>query len=135
MNVLLFLVFPIATIIFSIALQKILKCPILVAGIVFAIFLILAFTVYSTDFLIYVILYTIISYITAYLTNLFCNFGRNGLQNLSVRNISSQTLNCTQSNCDRINANTLSADRLIQNSDENNGCCCNRSYRINNRIN
>ena len=41
MNILLiFFALPIATIIISIALQKILKCPILVAAIIFAIFLI-----------------------------------------------------------------------------------------------
>ena len=133
MNILLFLVFPIATIIFSIALQKIFKCPILVASIIFAIFLILAFTVYTTDFLIYVILYTIISYITAYLTCLICNLGRNGVQNLSVRNINTQNFNCNTGNCESLDTNTLSANRLIQNSSENGGCLCNRNYRLNNR--
>ena len=40
MNILLiFFALPIATIIISIALQKILRCPILVAAIIFAIFL------------------------------------------------------------------------------------------------
>ena len=48
MNILLiFFALPIATIIVSIALQKILKCPPLVAAIVFAIFLIVTFFIFN----------------------------------------------------------------------------------------
>ena len=66
MNILLiFFALPIATIIISIALQKIFKCPILVASIIFAIFLIVTFVIGSLEFLIAAIIYTIISYITA----------------------------------------------------------------------
>ena len=49
--ILLFFVLPFATIIFSIVLQKILKCPVLVAAIFFAIYLILAYTVFWNRFL------------------------------------------------------------------------------------
>ena len=72
-TLLLFFALPIATIIFSIVLLKLLKCPILVAATFFAIYLILAFTAFSSDFLIFVIAYTILSYITAVLTRLICN--------------------------------------------------------------
>ena len=57
MNILLlFFALPIATIILSIVLQKILKCPILVAATFFAIYLIVAFAIFDSGFLIFVIL-------------------------------------------------------------------------------
>ena len=58
MNILLiFFALPIAVIIISIALQRILKCPILVAAIIFAIFLIVTFIVNNLNFLIAAIVY------------------------------------------------------------------------------
>lgn len=74
--ILIFIVLPLATIIFSIALQRLLKCPILVAAIIFAIFLILTYTVLGTDFLIFAILFAILGFITAFLTSLFCKIIR-----------------------------------------------------------
>ena len=51
MNILLlFFVLPIATIILSIVLLKLLKCPVLVAATFFAIYLILAYTAFDSDF-------------------------------------------------------------------------------------
>ena len=61
-TLLIFFALPLATIIISIALQKILKCPPLVAAIVFAIFLIVTFIINDLNFLIATIVYTIISY-------------------------------------------------------------------------
>ena len=75
MNILLlFFALPIAVIIFSIVLQKILNCPILVAGVLFAIFLILSFTVFSVVFLVATIIYTLISFITATIVSLIERF-------------------------------------------------------------
>lgn len=75
MNILLiFFALPIATIIISIALQKILKCPLLVAAIIFSIFLIVTFVVGNLNFLVAAIIYAIISFITAFLTCLICRF-------------------------------------------------------------
>lgn len=66
MNLLLiFFALPLATIVFSIALQKILDNPILVASIIFSIFLIVTFVVGDLNLLIATIIYTIISFITA----------------------------------------------------------------------
>ena len=57
MNLLLLLfALPIATIIFSIVLQKIIRSPILVALTIFAIFLIVTFAAFDESFLIYTIL-------------------------------------------------------------------------------
>lgn len=74
--ILIFVVLPLATIIFSIALQRLLKCPILVAAVVFAIFLILTYTVFGTDFIIFAIVFGILAFITAFLVSLFCRLIR-----------------------------------------------------------
>ena len=77
MNILLiFFALPIAVIIISIALQKILKCPALVAAIIFAIFLIVTFIISDLIFLVATIIYTIISFITAYIVFFICRFLR-----------------------------------------------------------
>lgn len=72
-TLLLFLALPIATIILSVVLLKILKCPALVAATFFAIYLILTYAVFGYGFLIFAIVYTIISYITAIITKTICN--------------------------------------------------------------
>ena len=58
MDILFFVVLPLATILIAIVLQRILKSPILVAILVFAIYLILALTVFTTEFLINAIIET-----------------------------------------------------------------------------
>lgn len=66
MNLLLiFFALPLATIIISIALQRVLDNPILVASIIFSIFLIVTFVVGDLNLLIATIIYTILSFITA----------------------------------------------------------------------
>ncbi len=72
MNTLLFFVLPIVTIILAIVLQRLLRCPILVAATFFAVYLILAFTVFDTSFLIFAIIYTILAFITAFIVQLIC---------------------------------------------------------------
>lgn len=74
MNTLLvFFALPIATIILAVVLQKILKCPILVALTFFAIYLIVTFAAFDANFLIYAIAYTILAYIVAVLTRFIMN--------------------------------------------------------------
>lgn len=70
--ILLFFALPIATIILAIVLQKILKCPTLVAATFFAIYLVLTFII-SSNLLIFAIAYTIIAYVTAVIVRLICN--------------------------------------------------------------
>ena len=77
MNLLLiFFALPIAVIIVSIALQKILKCPFLVASIIFAIFLVVTFVIGNLIYLVATIAYTILSFITAVLTKIICRILR-----------------------------------------------------------
>ena len=116
MNLLLYFALPIATIILAVVLQKIIKCPILVAATFFAVYLILAFSAFDTSFLVYAIIYTILAYIAAYLTKFICEtFVRNGI----LRTINAHTVNATN-----VNAEMLSANELINDENENNGCGC-----------
>lgn len=81
MNLILFLfIFPIAVIIFSIALQKILKNPFLVSAIILAVFLIITFTVYGVGFLIAAFIYAIIALITAYIVSVFCRISNRTIE-------------------------------------------------------
>ena len=73
MNLLIFFAFPIATIIISIILQKIIRNPFLVAAFIFAVFLIVAFAAFDETFLVAVLIYTIIALITALIVCIFCN--------------------------------------------------------------
>ncbi|MBQ9659541.1 MAG: DUF2651 family protein [Clostridia bacterium] len=91
--ILIFVIIPIATILFAIALQRLLRSPIIVAGVFLGIFLILAYTVFDTSFLILAILYTILAFITAFLSQLifmlkrrFCNRSWYGNQMSNVQN-------------------------------------------------
>lgn len=75
-TLLIFFALPIAVIIISIALQKIFKCPFLVAAIIFAIFLIVTFAIGNINYLVATIAYTILAFITAVLTNIICRILR-----------------------------------------------------------
>lgn len=110
-SLLIFFALPIAVIIISIALQRILKCPILVAAIIFAIFLIVTFIVNNLNFLIAAIVYAIISYITAFVACLACRF-------LSrIGNECGCRCSCSENN----NNNVLTISNL-QNGNSNCGC-------------
>lgn len=132
MNLLFYLVLPIATIIFVVALQKLFKNPILVASIIFAIYFILAFTTFADNstFLLNVILYTVLAYITAYLTGLICKVGNFSLSNLNVGTVNAQNLRSQSSSSNRISTETLSTNRIIRNDNDESTCGClnNRNY-------
>ena len=66
--ILLFFVLPLATIIFSIALEKLLDNPFLVSAIIFVVFLIVAFVALGINFIIAAIIYGIITIITTTIT-------------------------------------------------------------------
>lgn len=150
-NLLIFFALPIATIIISIALQKILKCPYLVSAIVFAIFLIVTFIINNLNFLVATIVYTIISFITALIVCLACRIieslnGREGCFRNCRRNSSNN--NNTVSDIENINDilsingeytnngnNGVITVNALNNS-SNNGCNCNsNNNRVSARIN
>ena len=138
--ILIFVVLPLATIIFSIALQRLLKCPILVAAVVFAIFLILTYTVFGTDFLIFAILFGILAFITAFITKVLCKIIRR-ISELERRN-SDRDCDCT-SNCCNDNDELLTISSRCGNNGEDNrlltistgGTCANNNNNDNNNCN
>lgn len=103
MTVLFYIVLPLATILIAIVLQKILRSPILVSLLVFAVYLILAFTAFTTDFLINAIIYTLIAFITAVIVRTICCL--------------QQRLNCNSNNgiCENCNSDETSLQNDIAN--------------------
>ncbi|MCI9365622.1 MAG: DUF2651 family protein [Clostridia bacterium] len=74
MNTLLLLfALPIATIIIASVLEYIIKSPIAVTALIFAIYLIVTFAVFDASFLVYAIIYTILALISAILTRVILN--------------------------------------------------------------
>lgn len=121
MNTLLLIFFalPLAVIIISIALQKILKCPFLVAAIIFAIFLIVAFVIGNLIILVAAIAYTLLSFVTAVLTEIICRL----LHEFDKKCCGRERCICSNSNsCINRNNGTqlLSISGCCSNSDDNN---------------
>lgn len=97
---LLFFALPVATILLAIVLQRMLKCPILVAITFFAIYLIVTFAVFDATFLVFAILYAILAYITALITKFICRI---------IRRIGNNNCGCICGNnecCDNSNSDT-----------------------------
>ena len=67
-NLLIFFAIPLAIIVISIALQKILRNPFLVAAIIFSIALVIVLAIFDPIYLIAVVVYTVLAFITALLT-------------------------------------------------------------------
>lgn len=65
---LIFFAIPFAIILFSIAIQKLIRNPFLVAGIIFSVLLIIVLAFFDPIYLILVIVYTILSFLTAVIT-------------------------------------------------------------------
>ena len=143
-NLLIFFALPIATIIISIALQKILKCPPLVAAIVFAIFLIVTFVVNNLNFLIATIVYTIISFITAAIVCLICRIlrrleGRNSncnqCSNNSVASTNNNRILTIDGDFSNDNNGVITLNSVNNNTNSNNcncRCNCNNNSNSNN---
>ncbi len=117
-TLLIFFALPIAVIIISIALQKILKCPVLVAAIIFAIFLIVTFVINNLNFLIAAIIYALISLITAYIT---CIVGRFLCRLLSSCSCCNREGLC---NCNNHDSNAITVSSI---TNPNANCGCNQN--------
>ena len=76
-NLLIFFSIPLAIIVISIALQKILRNPFLVAAIVFSIALVIVLAFFDPIYLIAVVAYTVLAFLTALLTCMLCGVLRN----------------------------------------------------------
>lgn len=128
MNILLiFFALPLATIILAAVLQKLIKCPILVAAIFFAIYLIVAFAVFDATFLIAVIVYTFLAYVTAVIVKILCWLFRNC-------NCNNQDNGCSCRRGENTTNNVLAlndANETVSLSSAN-GCTCRVTCRNNN---
>lgn len=122
MNLILFLfIFPIATIIFSIALQKIFNNPLLVSAIILAIFLIVTFTVYGVNFLVLAIIYSILALVTAYIVSLFDRLANRTIEiNLIENDNNNCSCGCNHDKDDCDNDLDTEACRI---------CNCQRQFR------
>ena len=67
-NLLIFFVFPLATIIISVVLERVWNSYILVTALTFAIYLIVSFALGDNSLLVLVIIYTLLSFISAFLS-------------------------------------------------------------------
>lgn len=144
-NLLLFFALPVATILLAIVLQRILKCPILVAITFFAIYLIITFAVFDTTFLVFAILYTILAYITALIAKFICQIIRRmEIDNCSCICGNNECCDDSSSDTDVVSATCRVAEEDINNianqaarqttcallnainNSNNNNCSCNR---------
>ena len=128
-TLLIFFALPIAIIIISIALQKIFKCPFLVAGIIFAIFLIVTFAIGNLNYLVATIAYTILAFITAILTNIICRILRELDRREEANNNSGNLLTISSNGCNGVENDLLTINASYPNNNRNNtgSCSCNTS--------
>lgn len=128
MNILLiFFALPIAVIIISAILEKVLKCPIAVAALIFAIFLVVTFAIGNITLLIATLAYTLLALITAVIVRFICE-SRN---NSNICELLNNLLENSSNNGTNLNniANVLSDNNLTNNSNNSNnenscGCGC-----------
>lgn len=106
-SLLIFFAFPIAVIVFSYALQKLINNPVLVSAIIFSIFLITTFAAFDETFLIATLAYTILSFIVAILTQISCK------RNHQIEN-----------------SEVVATENISENNNINNNICCSRYRRF-----
>lgn len=102
---LLFFALPVATIIIASVLETLIKCPISVAALAFAIYLIVTFAIFDASFLVFAIVYTILAFLAAVITRAILNF---------INNDDDDDCGCNMSNNDILvqNTSTTNASRL-----------------------
>lgn len=135
-TLLIFFAFPIAVIIISAILEKLLKNPIAVAAFIFAIFLIVTFAAFDETFLIATLVYTIIAFITALVVHFLKR--RSDNQNNICEILEELIRNNTDNNGNNCNNNAVNTvENLLSNStncntntnSNNCNCGCNRRRR------
>ncbi len=94
-DLLMFFAIPFAVVVISIVLEKLIKCPYLVAAIIFSIFLVIGIATSNTTLLIAGVVYMVISFVAAYLTMVICKILKNNRYNISSV-LNTNNLNGTQ---------------------------------------
>ncbi len=102
---LIFFVLPIAVIVVSIALQRLLRCPLLVASIIFVIFLIVATVLSDVNVFVIAVAYALLAYISAILSCIICRIIANNPDLISCNNCC-RSNNDDNSGCPRNNVAT-----------------------------
>lgn len=120
-TLLIFFALPIAVIIFSIILQKLFKCPFIVASIVFAVFLIVAVVIGTFEAVIAAIAYTLLSLLTAYIVMLICRINWNRDTQNDVTVINNNNNNGRTCSCNQTDNNTITVSANIQPTNNSNG--------------
>lgn len=116
-TILIFFILPLATIVLAAVLEYLIRCPVAVTAIFFALWLIAAYFIFTTEiFVIALIVYTILAFLSAVITRLIlCN----------CNNIWNNCPVCMRDNC---SSNEDSEDiEDIENDDtigNNNNCNC-----------
>ena len=141
-TLLIFFAFPVAVIIISAILQKLLNSPIAVAALIFAIFLVVTFAAFDVTFLIATLAYTILALITALIVRFICESNKSNnnicdtLNNILGNNDLCECLRNILNNTDNnntANLNTISDILNTNNANNNNsnscGCSRYRRYR------
>ena len=118
-NLLIFFAIPVATIILSIVLQKLLQSPLLVAATFFAIFLVITFSAFDESFLVFAILYTLLALITAIIVRFICCM----INNSNNPCINGEAIH----NSGMCGNNSDVADDNDINNSSNQSCGCNRN--------
>ena len=116
-NLLIYFALPIATIILAIVLQRLIRNPLAVAAVFFAIYLVVTFAAFDINFLVLAILYTILAYIVALLTKVICELINEHHNCNNHHNDTDTVLNVSTINTDVLNANTMNED---SNNDDSN---------------
>lgn len=133
MNILLiFFALPIAVIIISAILQKVLKCPIAVAALIFSIFLVVTFAIGNIILLIATLAYTLLALITAVIVKIICESRNNNICRLLNNILNNTANNCNCANLanisDVLNSNNLNNSNNDNNSNNTNSCGCGCRY-------
>lgn len=135
MNLLLiYFAFPIAVIIISYILEKLLNSPMTVASLIFAVFIVVTFAAFDETFLIATLAYTLLALITALISRFFNSKNENE-SNIceklnSILNTISENSNNNNNTDDDDDDNICEAVGQILNNNSNNcSCGCNRYRR------
>lgn len=145
MELLIYFALPLATILLAIVFEKVFHSPFLVTIFIFAVYLIVIFSLYAFgvitnlgEALIALTVYTLISFIVAYISRLFRCF-RNNIMNMnsvmSVNNMEGSSTSLTQNNTNILN----DENNLIYNCDNSTNSSANLCFNkdgetSNNRI-
>ena len=89
-TLLIFFAFPISVIVFSIVLQKLLNNPLIIAAIIFAVFIVITFAAFDETFLIATLAYTLLAFITALIVDSLCACSNNEFIN-TIQNFESSS--------------------------------------------